>query len=216
MHGQWTVLLPFIQYKSSCLLVNGRHDCHILRPLNQRAQVSLLRQSGNICTHSNFLDDVCISLEPEPIVLEYSIYYAIAAARLIVHHNFDSVVGCTWDFTHYSVTTNKRCILRSRAKIAALDLRFCICAAQEYVALWLLVLQEPRHQVTLLCFLATFTAYMERVGFSIAYTAMARDADVSEVVKGTVLSAFYWGYGISQVLLPTAHQKAHANIFFYR
>ncbi|CAL8466206.1 g5742 [Coccomyxa elongata] len=60
-------------------------------------------------------------------------------------------------------------------------------------------LQEPRHQITLLCFLATFTAYVERVGFSIAYTAMAKKANVSESVKGTVLSAFYWGYGVSQV-----------------
>ncbi|EIE21273.1 MFS general substrate transporter [Coccomyxa subellipsoidea C-169] len=60
-------------------------------------------------------------------------------------------------------------------------------------------LQEPRHQITLLCFLATFTAYVERVGFSIAYTAMAKRVNVSESVKGTVLSAFYWGYGVSQV-----------------
>lgn len=60
-------------------------------------------------------------------------------------------------------------------------------------------LQEPRHQITLLCFLATFTAYVERVGFSIAYTAMAKRASVSEAIKGTVLSSFYWGYGLSQV-----------------
>ena len=64
------------------------------------------------------------------------------------------------------------------------------------------LLQEPRHQITLLCFLATFTAYVERVGFSIAYTAMAKQVNVSESVKGTVLSAFYWGYGVSQVVLP--------------
>lgn len=62
-----------------------------------------------------------------------------------------------------------------------------------------MALQEPRHQITLLCFLATFTAYVERVGFSIAYTAMAKKVNVSESVKGTVLSAFYWGYGVSQV-----------------
>jgi sugar phosphate permease len=62
-----------------------------------------------------------------------------------------------------------------------------------------LLLQEPRHQITLLWFMATFIAYVERVGFSIAYTAMAKRANVSESVKGTVLSAFYWGYGVSQV-----------------
>ena len=43
---------------------------------------------------------------------------------------------------------------------------------------------------------------MERVGFSIAYTAMAKQAGASEALKGSVLSAFYWGYGLSQV--PTS------------
>ncbi len=58
---------------------------------------------------------------------------------------------------------------------------------------------EPRYQIVAICFLATFTAYVERVGFSIAYTEMAKTAAVDEKVKGTVLSAFYWGYGLSQV-----------------
>ena len=58
---------------------------------------------------------------------------------------------------------------------------------------------EPRFQVVIACFLATLTMYFERVGFSIAYTAMAKEAAVDEAVKGTVLSAFYWGYGVSQV-----------------
>ncbi len=70
---------------------------------------------------------------------------------------------------------------------------------------FLLALQEPRHQITLLCFLATFTAYVERVGFSIAYTAMAKKVNVSESTKGTVLSAFYWGYGVSQVNPSLCH-----------
>ena len=60
-------------------------------------------------------------------------------------------------------------------------------------------LQEPRHQVTLLCFLGTLVAYVERVGFSIAFTEMAKQAGTSEAVKGAVLSAFYWGYSLSQV-----------------
>lgn len=64
--------------------------------------------------------------------------------------------------------------------------------------MWLMAIQEPRQQITMLCLLATFTAYVERVGFSIAYTAMAKRENVSEAVKGTVLSAFYWGYGLSQ------------------
>lgn len=60
-------------------------------------------------------------------------------------------------------------------------------------------LVEPRHLIVLACFLATLAAYVERVGFSIAYTAMAKVDKVDEATKGTVLSAFYWGYGVSQV-----------------
>lgn len=58
---------------------------------------------------------------------------------------------------------------------------------------------NPRYQIIALCFLATLTAYVERTGFSIAYTGMAKTAGLSESVKGTVLSAFYWGYALSQV-----------------
>lgn len=58
---------------------------------------------------------------------------------------------------------------------------------------------NPRYQIITLCFLATLTAYVERTGFSIAYTGMAKTAGLSESVKGTVLSAFYWGYALSQV-----------------
>lgn len=62
---------------------------------------------------------------------------------------------------------------------------------------------EPRYQIVALCFFATFTAYVERVGFSIAYTEMAKAANVDEAVKGGVLSAFFWGYGLSQVCLSS-------------
>jgi MFS family permease len=57
----------------------------------------------------------------------------------------------------------------------------------------------PRHVIVALCFLATFTAYVERVGFSIAFTALAKHRGYDEQVKGAVMSAFYWGYGVSQV-----------------
>jgi ACS family sodium-dependent inorganic phosphate cotransporter len=57
----------------------------------------------------------------------------------------------------------------------------------------------PRHLVVLLCFLATLTAYVERTGFSIAYTSMAHDASLDEATKGAVLSAFFWGYALSQI-----------------
>lgn len=57
----------------------------------------------------------------------------------------------------------------------------------------------PKVVIVACCFLATFTAYVERVGFSIAFTAMSKAAMLDEHVKGNVLSAFYWGYGVSQV-----------------
>lgn len=65
-----------------------------------------------------------------------------------------------------------------------------------------LIVLEPRHLIVLACFLATLSAYVERVGFSIAYTAMAKADKVDEATKGTVLSAFYWGYGVAQVGSP--------------
>jgi len=58
---------------------------------------------------------------------------------------------------------------------------------------------EARYQIVFACFLATFTAYVERVGFSLAFTAWAKEADLGEGTKGTVLSAFFWGYAVSQV-----------------
>lgn len=58
---------------------------------------------------------------------------------------------------------------------------------------------QPRHVIIACCFLATFTAYVERVGFSIAFTSLAREVGFDEQVKGAVMSAFYWGYGVSQV-----------------
>ncbi len=58
---------------------------------------------------------------------------------------------------------------------------------------------EARHQVVLACFLATLCAYVERTGFSIALTAMAAAEGVGERAQGAALSAFYWGYALSQV-----------------
>lgn len=56
-----------------------------------------------------------------------------------------------------------------------------------------------RRLIIAACFLATFIAYVERTGFSVAYTAAAKDHAVSEATKGTVLSSFFWGYAVSQV-----------------
>ena len=64
---------------------------------------------------------------------------------------------------------------------------------------------RPEHQnshtrslVVAACFLATSIAYVERTGFSVAYTAAAKEHAVSVAVKGTVLSSFFWGYAVSQ------------------
>ncbi len=73
-------------------------------------------------------------------------------------------------------------------------------------------LVEPRHLIILACFLATLSAYVERVGFSIAYTAMAKVDKVDEATKGTVLSAFYWGYGVSQVSLQHKYAVYHSTV----
>ncbi|GAB2266980.1 Probable anion transporter 5 [Dionaea muscipula] len=49
--------------------------------------------------------------------------------------------------------------------------------------------------------------YIERVGFSIAYTIAADAVGVSQSSKGTVLSTFYYGYACSQVPGGWAAQK---------
>ncbi|KAL6781916.1 PHT4B [Auxenochlorella protothecoides x Auxenochlorella symbiontica] len=71
---------------------------------------------------------------------------------------------------------------------------------------------NPRYQIITLCFLATLTAYVERTGFSIAYTGMAKTAGLSESVKGTVLSAFYWGYALSQIPGGMAAQRYGGDV----
>lgn len=64
-----------------------------------------------------------------------------------------------------------------------------------------------RHLTVLLTFLCTCVCYMERVGFSIAYTAWASAAGVGQARKGAVLSTFYHGYASSQVAGGWAAQR---------
>lgn len=71
---------------------------------------------------------------------------------------------------------------------------------------------KPRHTLAALCFLATLSAYVERTGFSIAYTAMAHEAKLDEGTKGGVLSAFYWGYALSQIPGGWAAQRYGGDI----
>ena len=60
---------------------------------------------------------------------------------------------------------------------------------------------EKRWAIVGLCFMAMLSIYLERVGFSIAYTAIAAAANIEETTKGLVLGAFFNGYAFSQVRL---------------
>lgn len=64
-----------------------------------------------------------------------------------------------------------------------------------------------RYGIVLLTFICTFVCYIERVGFSIAYTIVADAADVNQTSKGMILSTFYYGYACSQVPGGWAAQK---------
>ncbi|PSS12148.1 Anion transporter 5 like [Actinidia chinensis var. chinensis] len=58
----------------------------------------------------------------------------------------------------------------------------------------------PKHYViVILTFSCTRVCYIERVGFSIAYTVAADASGVNQSTKGTILSTFYYGYACSQV-----------------
>ncbi|XP_024534733.1 probable anion transporter 5 [Selaginella moellendorffii] len=56
-----------------------------------------------------------------------------------------------------------------------------------------------RRIIVLLTFVCTAVCYVERTGFSIAYTAAANSAGITQKSKGNLLSAFFYGYSISQV-----------------
>ncbi|KAJ6671821.1 PHOSPHATE TRANSPORTER 46-RELATED [Salix viminalis] len=64
-----------------------------------------------------------------------------------------------------------------------------------------------RYQIVILTFICTCVCYIERVGFSIAYTIAADAAGVNQSSKGTILSTFYYGYACSQVPGGWAAQK---------
>lgn len=64
-----------------------------------------------------------------------------------------------------------------------------------------------RYLIVILTFICTCVCYIERVGFSIAYTIAADAAGVNQSSKGTILSTFYYGYACSQVPGGWAAQK---------
>lgn len=68
-----------------------------------------------------------------------------------------------------------------------------------------------RYVMVAMVFASTSICYMERVGFSIAYTAAAASAHVDERTKGYILSAFFYGYVLSQVPGGWAAQRMGAR-----
>ncbi|KAI5650286.1 hypothetical protein M9H77_36291 [Catharanthus roseus] len=64
-----------------------------------------------------------------------------------------------------------------------------------------------RYLIVILTFICTCVCYVERVGFSIAYTIAADAAGVNQTSKGMILSTFYYGYACSQVPGGWAAQK---------
>lgn len=64
-----------------------------------------------------------------------------------------------------------------------------------------------RYVIVFLTFLCTNVCYIERMGFSIAYTAAADAIGVDQSSKGLILSTFYWGYVVSQIPGGWAAQK---------
>lgn len=55
------------------------------------------------------------------------------------------------------------------------------------------------HAITGCIFLCTLVCYLERMGFSIAFTELAKSEDLNETAKGRVMSAFYYGYALMQI-----------------
>lgn len=55
------------------------------------------------------------------------------------------------------------------------------------------------YAITGCIFLCTLACYIERSGFPIAFTELARAEDLSEKNKGAVLSAFFYGYAAMQL-----------------
>ena len=54
-------------------------------------------------------------------------------------------------------------------------------------------------RLTVGCFLAMFLCYCERIGFSIAFSDVARAQQLPESQIGPVLGAFFWGYAITML-----------------
>lgn len=58
---------------------------------------------------------------------------------------------------------------------------------------------RAEYAITGCVFLCTLTCYIERSGFPIAFTEIAKAEDLSEKHMGAVLSAFFYGYAAMQL-----------------
>ena len=59
---------------------------------------------------------------------------------------------------------------------------------------------SPAYTVVLLCFAAVFISYIDRTNISVAAIAMQEEFAWSETTKGFVLSSFFVGYILLQVV----------------
>jgi len=66
---------------------------------------------------------------------------------------------------------------------------------------------QRRHTVVLLCFFSTFICYIDRVNISVAIIPMAKEFGWSDTERGIVLSSFFAGYLVTQVLGGWLAQK---------
>ncbi|MFN8570789.1 MAG: MFS transporter [Gemmatimonadaceae bacterium] len=65
----------------------------------------------------------------------------------------------------------------------------------------------PYYTVVLLCFAAVFISYLDRTNISVASIAMQEEFGWSETTKGFVLSSFFIGYLVLQVVSGTLANK---------
>lgn len=59
---------------------------------------------------------------------------------------------------------------------------------------------QRRHTVVLLCFFSTFICYIDRVNISVAIIPMAKHFGWTDTERGIVLSSFFIGYLVTQVM----------------
>uniref|UniRef100_A0A0D9XPX4 Major facilitator superfamily (MFS) profile domain-containing protein n=1 Tax=Leersia perrieri TaxID=77586 RepID=A0A0D9XPX4_9ORYZ len=69
-----------------------------------------------------------------------------------------------------------------------------------------------RYVIVLLTFICTNVCYIERVGFSIAYTVAADAVGTNQANKGMILSMFYYGYVLSQIPGGWAAQRVGGRL----